>query len=314
MVRLMTTTYSPSPENLDNGSAEPEQRESPQTSTGKAWVIVAAVISQTTILVALLYRVGWIRANATAEYFGLDITLVGLAPSDYLLRSLNSIIRPLLVFSLCTVAFFAITGRLTRFLSSVPRARRRQLTDRILRTARPVGGTLLLIGIAGILTNSLPHWPAAILLPLAVFAGAAILGYSAHLSRQSMNQKSVHHLHTLTVIILCCMGLMLAVEKYAEHVGRNIAVDDARALLQRPEIRLHSKNDIDIVGTGVSLSHNPSPEQKFHYRYDGLRLLLQGNNHLFLVSKHWERGKSKVFIVKNDDTVRIDPTASSSGN
>ncbi|MFI9455768.1 hypothetical protein [Amycolatopsis sp. NPDC052450] len=309
----MTTTHSPAPGNLDNGSPKPEPHENHHAPTSRAWIIVAAIVSQTTILVALLYRIGWIRANATAEYFGIDITLAGFTPSDYLLRSLNSIIHPLLVLSLCTVAFFALIDRLARALSSVSHDQRQRLTKRILRTARPVGGTLLLIGVAGILTNSAPHWPTATLPPLSLFFGAAILGYTTHLARTSIHQKSIQHVRTLALIALCGLGLMLTVEKYAENVGRNVAIYDAQDLLSRPEIRLHSKTDIDIVGTGVSLSHNPAPEQKFHYRYDGLRLLVHSNNHLFLVSKQWERGKSRVFIVKNDDTVRIDPTASSGG-
>ncbi|MEV6907390.1 hypothetical protein [Amycolatopsis sp. NPDC051071] len=267
----------------------------------KAWPIIVAIVSQTTILVALLYRIGWIRANATADYFGLDVTLLGLAPSDYLQRSLNSLVRPLLVFLLGTIVFYAIAPRLARS--------RGRFAERALRTARPVGGVLLLVGVLGVLVDVTPEWPEAALPPLAIFAGAGTLGYVTHLARSRAGRESGSHLLSVTLLGLSLIGLLLTVERYAEHVGRTIAVNDAQALLTRPEIRLHSTRKLDISGTGISLGYDASPEQDFHYRYDGLRLLVYSNNRFVLVSRQWEHGKSKVFIVKDNDSVRIDVTA-----
>ncbi len=287
------------------GLRNPTRLKAPETRA-KAWPIIVAIVSQTTILVALLYRIGWIRANATADYFGLDITLLGLAPSDYLLRSLNSLVRPLLVFLLGTIVFFVVDRHFVRALD-----RHRRPAERVLRAAPLVGDALLVAGVLGVLMNSAPEWPAAAWPPLAIFAGAGILGYANHLRRSRTTRASGSRLLSVALIGLSLVGLLLVVERYAGHVGRTVAANDAQALLTRPEIRLHSTRALDIGGTGVSLGYDASPGQDFHYRYDGLRLLVYSNNRFVLVSQQWQRGRSKVFVVKDNDSVRLDVTAPS---
>ncbi|MFI6303976.1 hypothetical protein ACIBCH_19055 [Amycolatopsis thailandensis] len=282
--------------------APPAHRESKR----KTWPIVATFVTQGAVLAVLLYLIGWNRARATTEHFGVDISRLANTPADYLLRSLNSVAGPALVFAVCTVAFLALNRRLVRALDRPPHDRGRRSIELALPATGPTGGILLVIGAVGVLVNATPGWPQNGLPPLLIFLGAGILSYGAHLDRSRAEREPGDRIRAFTLIFLCFISLLLIGQKYAEFVGRTIAVNDAQMLQERPAIRLHSTKRLDIGDKGVQLSYDSSPEQYFHYRYDGLRLLTYNNNHFFLVSQNWEKGKSMVIPVRDNDTVRVD--------
>ncbi|MGK4593150.1 hypothetical protein [Amycolatopsis sp. w19] len=272
----------------------------------KTWPAVVTFVTQGAVLVALLYLIGWNRARATTDYFGVDISRLSTTPVDYLLRSLNSVAGPALVFAVCTTAFLALNRRLVRALDRPRHDRGRRTIERVLSAAGPTGGILLVLGAIGVLVNITPGWPQNGLPPLLIFLGAGILGYGAHLDRSRTEREPGHRIRVFALVFLCFFSLLLVGQKYAGYVGRTIAVNDARMLQERPAIRLHSTRRLDIGGKGVQLSYDPSPEQYFHYRYDGLRLLTYNNNHFFLISQSWEKGKAMVIPVRENDTVRVD--------
>jgi hypothetical protein len=80
--------------------------------------------------------------------------------------------------------------------------------------------------------------------------------------------------------------------------------NDAASLPSRPMVLLHSTKQLDIVGDGITLTYDPSPEQNYHYRYLGLRQLLHTRTRYFSVPAHWSRGSSAVFRIQDNDTVR----------
>jgi hypothetical protein len=51
----------------------------------------------------------------------------------------------------------------------------------------------------------------------------------------------------------------------------------------------------------VELALPAEAEQKLHYRYTGLRLLVESDGTLFLVPQRWQEGGPVVVVARNDD-------------
>ena len=52
--------------------------------------LVASIVAPLTVLSSLLVYVAWTRTKAFYDYFGVNATLLGLTPQDYLLRSADT--------------------------------------------------------------------------------------------------------------------------------------------------------------------------------------------------------------------------------
>ncbi|HET6285268.1 MAG TPA: hypothetical protein VFG15_00790 [Amycolatopsis sp.] len=245
------------------------------------------------------------RTNATANYFDIDTTMLDLTASDYVLRSINSALRPIILF-LVLFAFLQVLHRRMRTALIQPRHHRHRLARATINTAGPIGTGLLLIGTAVLLTWDDPIWPLGATAPLGILVGATLLAYHQKETNHNHHPKTNQKFGTLALVSLGLFGFLLTIEQYASHVGQTIAVNDAANLPSRPAILLHSTKQLDIVGDGISLSYDPSPEQNYHYRYSGLRQLLHTRSRYFLVSANWNHDSSAVFCIQDNDSVRID--------
>src|SRR4051812_4354994 len=70
------------------------------------------LVSQTAVLAAFLFYLGWARTQAISAYFGIDNSLLGLTPADYILRSINVALRPLIVLGILALVAMSIHKRL----------------------------------------------------------------------------------------------------------------------------------------------------------------------------------------------------------
>lgn len=59
--------------------------------------VVGSVVAPTTLLTALLFYFGRAHARYFFNYFGIDVSLLGLTTQDYLIRSVDALLVPLVV-------------------------------------------------------------------------------------------------------------------------------------------------------------------------------------------------------------------------
>lgn len=290
---------------IQTGSRPADTDHSTRLTPKSVWGTVLA-ISEAAILGVLLYRIGWVRTNATAEYYGVKTGLLDLSAAEYLQRSANSALRPALVFALTTFAMLSLHRLIRRELAQ-PLHRQRRIVRRALRLAAPTGTCLLVAGSVSFLADDTTAWPAAIAGPLSILLGAALIGYRRVLAPAVTSADGTSdRLGTLVLVSLGLLGFLMVTEKYADHVGRAIAAHDAATLRAQPEILLHSTRKLDIAGGGVTLSYDPSPDQYFHYRYRGLRELIPTRGLHVLAPADWGRTSWTVFTVRESDSIRID--------
>jgi hypothetical protein len=112
-----------------------------------------------------------------------------------------------------------------------------------------------------------------------------------------------------TAAVLICVviaaSLFWATATIAQWTGRGLAEYQARHLESLPAVILDTKERLFLRDPGITETLLPASEgQTFHYRYRGLRLLIDGQDRMFLVPDHWSASDSTL-IVPLDESVRV---------
>src|SRR3954464_12990608 len=93
----------------------------------------AAALAPLPVLTAVLFYFGYVSSRAQYEYFGVDVDTIGLSTQDYVMRSPQPLLVPLLVLTiLAMLAMLAHAAISRRVFAADGRAR----LDRHRRLAR----------------------------------------------------------------------------------------------------------------------------------------------------------------------------------
>jgi hypothetical protein len=267
-----------------------------QRSQAERWVSFAAgIVTPVTLITALLFYFGYVSSRAQYEYFGIDVDAIGLSTQDYVMRSPQPLLVPLLVLSLVAVA-----GLL---LHNAIRARAGLVA---VRRARLAAIVVLALGVFALFLYPVLGGVAyyALVVPLVIGLAAAVLAYLSYLTtRLSEVRPQVALITLLTVVTMTCA--FWATATTAQYSGRGLAKSNAEHLDRLPVVILDSKEKLHLRSPGVEeTSLRPSEGQTFNYRYRGMRLLIVGENRLFLVPQRWNASNTTL-VVPLDDSIRV---------
>ncbi len=89
----------------------------PSGSQLEQWVSIGAtIVAPVTVLGALLFYFGYVTSASEYSYFGIDVDTIGLSTQDYIMRSPQTLLVPLLVLPLAAAGFLtlnaAVRGRI----------------------------------------------------------------------------------------------------------------------------------------------------------------------------------------------------------
>ena len=92
----------------------------------------------------------------------------------------------------------------------------------------------------------------------------------------------------------------------AQWTGRGLAMEQARNLRSLPSVVLDTRERLHVPATaGVEEVVRPDAgEDDYRFRYWNLRLLIQGDDRMFLVPDTWSAGGTTI-LVRLDDDVRV---------
>ena len=267
-----------------------------QRSQAERWVSFAAgIVTPVTLITALLFYFGYVSSRSQYEYFGIDVDAIGLSTQDYVMRSPQPLLVPLLVLSLIAVA-----GLL---LHNAIRARAGLVA---VRRARLAAIVVLALGVLGLflypVLGGLAYY--ALVVPLVIGLAAAVLGYLSYLTTRLLDLKpQVALIALLTVVTMSCA--FWATATTAQYSGRGLAKSSAEHLDRLPVVILDSKERLHLRSPGVEeTALRPSEGQTFNYRYRGMRLLIVGENRLFLVPQRWNASNTTL-VVPLDESIRV---------
>jgi hypothetical protein len=266
-----------------------------EQSQVERWVSSAAkFLPPITLVTALLFYFGYVSARSQYEYFGIDVDTIGLSTQDYVMRSPQPLLVPLLVMTLLAVAGLLLHNAI-------------HPTDTGVRRASRATVILLLIGVAGLLAfpviGQLPYY--ALIVPGVIGLAAATLAYLTHLRRQLDPQLSGQRTLIVLLAAVTVTCAFWATATTAQYSGRGLAKADAENLDKFPVVILDTKEKLALRSPGLEeTALRPGAGQTFNYRYRGLRLLVVGENRLFLVPQQWNAANTTV-VVPLDSSVRV---------
>ncbi|MFB6718572.1 hypothetical protein ACFCV3_00340 [Kribbella sp. NPDC056345] len=266
-----------------------------ERSQAERWVSFAAgIVTPVTLISTLLFYFGYVSARSQYEYFGIDVDTIGLSTQDYVMRSPQPLLVPLLVLTLLAVAALLVHNAIHPTATAVRRSTR-------------VIVVVLLLGVAGLLAypllGQMPYY--ALVVPMVIGLAAAALAYATYLrSRLDPPTRAPRVLIGLLAVVTVTCAFW-ATATTAQYSGRGVAKGDARNLDHFPAVILDTKEKLALRSPGLEeTALRPGAGQTFNYRYRGLRLLVVGENRMFLVPQNWTASNTTLVVPLND-SIRV---------
>jgi hypothetical protein len=211
------------------------------------------------------------------------------------MRSPQPLLVPLLVLSLLGVAGLLLHNAIQPRAGFVA-----------VRQARLAAIVLLALGVLSLLMypvlGGLAYY--ALVVPLVIGLAAAMLAYLSYLTTKLRDQRpQVVLIALLAVVALTCA--FWATATTAQYSGRGLAKSAAKDLDRFPVVILDTKERLHLRSPGVEeTALEPRAGQTFNYRYRGMRLLIVGENRLFLVPQQWNASDTTLVVPLNE-SIRV---------
>lgn len=312
----MTTTARPARRGSKNAAAPPRPvppapppqapAPAPAPEAGLATKLSqwGAVIAPTTVVTAMLLYFGYIATRARFAYFGVYLDLTDLSSRDLVLYGIEVLYLPVALLLLAALVVGAghfgatrLTGRAGLMAAGLV-----GLTG-VLLSARAVIGLV----VAHVSRDEAPGSTA-----LALAAGPVLIAYAAGLAARARppgawyaESRRLRRAGVAAIAGLAVTGLFWAGTSFAWRLGEGRAYDDALRLPDRPEVVLDTgERLVDLPPYVRETPLAAEPGATYHYRYRGLRLLIQAGGRLFLVPEHWTV-QGRTLILPYDESVRL---------
>jgi hypothetical protein len=279
-----------------------------------------SVVAPLSVLTAVLFYFGYASSRAQFEYFGVDVDTIGLSTQDYVMRSPQALLTPLLVLVLIGVAVaighdvFRRRVHAAAVASTEPdesvadrgRARSADL-DRSFRLVELAGWCLLAVGALLLLGYALlQDWtPYPLVTPLVMGLGAGLALFSARIRGLIRPEAGPRIGVVLALSLVLVTDVFWATATVAQWSGRGSAQQLALHLDGLPTVIVDTRERLNAVSPTIKETALPASEaQTFHYRYRGLHLLIQGKDRLFLVPGAWSPSDFTLMLPM-DGSVRL---------
>ena len=275
------------------------------TEPGAIWQWLARIGAQTALLTAALYYFGWARTDATYRYFGVDSSMLGFSTSDYLLRSVNSLYKPLLVLALVLLVGVLIADVLSESdRRGNPRPRRWALL-----TTVAIGAALVIAGLVSLIAAS-ARLPVAIVLAAGVLClrwavDVAASGPERASHDQATTSAQLRPASALTLLVL--IAGFWALSLYAAEVGEDRARKLAGGRTTTAGVTVFARAKLGLAGPGVTQRRLPATvSTEYPVRYDGFRLLIHADGRYFLLPAGWRQGRDAAFVLPDSGPLRVE--------
>jgi hypothetical protein len=303
------TSHDPSPtrsrgDSLTVATEEPSSRTTPARGRS-AWSSVSEVITTfvapTTLVGSLVFYFGWTRTRAWWLYFGVDPSVLGFSNQDYVLRSVNALFPALLVAAIAAAGVAWAVRRTDRLVADIGSGSAGPNAPRFLARARTIIGALgAALFAAGVLALFWGVLQFEVLSALTLGMGAMLLALARRLrtSRETASGRGTWEAAALWVVLI--LSAFWAISDFALITGRGAA----RFTGNNPAVTIFSAERLGLEGPGVD-SGVLAAQERYRFRYTGLRMLLRTGGSYVLAPEGWEPGAT-VFVVDDEPSLRFE--------
>jgi len=309
------------------------------------WISVGAtIVAPVTVIGALLFYFGYVSSRSQYAYFGVDVDTIGLSTQDYIMRSPQPLLVPLLVLTLGGAGLLWLDAAVARRVASAAAGATSkanvttsgsdpaEAAVRMARRSAIAGLAMLTVGV--LLLLSYPYvrdWALyALATPLLFALGAALIAYASRIRNLLERGRREHARVTdkdagsvrkaaapadvsmlsrrvpgVLIYVVIAASIFWATATIAQWSGLGLAQYDAQRLRFLPSVILDTKERLFLRDPGIEETALPASDgQTFRYRYRHLRLLIEGHDRMFLVPDSWSASDSTL-IVPLDGSVRV---------
>ncbi len=285
--------------------AAPEPAEPPPDPWSRTLKAISAVGPPVTIGAALLLYFGWARSNAQAKAMGLDVSLFGYTPQDYMLRSINSLFLPLALLTIVAIGWYALDQYLRAALDAGKGVRLIRGLARAAIVIGTIAAAALLLVVLIRPDAALPLHPYVIAVCVLLAAwGLRILRHASP-GPASASSRTRRVMEATFVTTLVTLLLFWGTADFAESVGQRLAADYERGVATLPRGTVYSPVELAIAAPGVVETSVGSADAPL-YRYTGLRLLVVSGGRLFFLHDGWTQQDGHVIVMPDDDSIRYE--------
>jgi hypothetical protein len=300
------------PSRVDDRVPEPhEDPRSPTPPTTSKVVIewLGVLVPFTTVLTALAFWFGWTLTNARSRYLGVDASVFGFTPTDYILRSADAVIVPVILICLAGLVWVSLLAGVNVLLDRPALRHPVRVGATVVLAASLVG---VVVALRAMFVGFAPgtHYLAA---PLVLGVSATLAGTAASVLRRTASDPKLRLARlwgrggvvlTATIVVA---SLFWASTLYADALGRGRGMDVEQQIDRLPSVVVFSATPL-----GLDPPAEPQPIDdggRYVVRYDGLRLLLKSGGSYFLLPDGWRSGDGPVIVLRDEADIRLEFTA-----
>lgn len=294
----------------DIPAAGPDETDGVASTLGRTLRVVAGFIAPTTLIAALFLYFGYEWTDRFYEYYGIDAATLQFSAQDYMLRSVHALYIPvgaLLLITLVAVWVHPVV------VSTVLRHRQSPAVRGTLVAGAVVGVALLLMGISAVVFPW--RWsPDSLAAPLFACTGVLLLSYLRSLNRRrrhgtrSVRVDARERLSAGVVLAIVTLTVFWTANNFAIQYGRGSAIDLADRLSLRPAVIIDTTEGLfldRLPGVEETALPTATADQKYHFRYRGLRLLAQSGDRMFFVPAAWTPETGTALMLRDNSDIRV---------
>jgi hypothetical protein len=274
--------------------------------------IVGTVVAPTTLLTALMFYFGRQWATGFFRYFGVQPTVLDLTIQDYLIRSVDGLIIPLII--VVGAALVALWIHRLQ-LEALPAGARRIMLGVLMPSAALAGLVLVTLALADVSKPVFPEtYPEARGLSFSI--GVLLLAYAVRLLRLFTSQRrpaqplrapgAVVVAEWGALFILVSVGLFWAVGDYANLVGTGRAQQIEATLPGSADVVAYSEKRLSLQAPGVREVTCQDPDAAYRFRYEGLKLVLQSGNQYLFLPAGWTHANGTTIVLPRSEALRLE--------
>lgn len=282
---------------MSNPPPDPTQQASPFAGFSRLTRILGQVVAPTTLLTALLFYFGWAHVYFFFDYFGVDSSVLGASTRDYVMRSVDALFIPVITAGAVGL------GLMWGYVALPERARRGPTSRWQLLTLAILGVLLVLNGAIRLFWKN-PLNTALCVAPICLIVGIGLLWYLVLLRRNRIGLTHRSEAAILTewavMFTVVAISLFWIAADYSIRVGQSRALEQEAQLPGRPEAILFSEKDLHLDANDVTTTAcrmGPDTESAYHFRYEGLVLLIEIGGQYVLVPRDWARGHGAAIVL-----------------
>jgi hypothetical protein len=274
--------------------------------------IAGQIVANTSLLIAVLVYMGWAYDDALYGYFhirplDLDVSIV-----EYMLRSLALFSTTIIIAAVALIAVTTVRTwnlsktRLARSVAgatAIPALRRLASTDaadqsrvrRVLMIGTGVAITAIALALAWI----------ANYVPVSTYLFLLLLGSGPLLLTWPTRADHRGRFPYALAVVVAAVCALWAASLYAHNLGIHAAKQVVQGLSARTAVVVYSIEPLALSGPGVTVQQLPA-KYLYHYRYQGLRLLITRSGTYYLLPVNWSPQLDETYVFDQSDQIRIE--------